>query len=79
MNWHERIARGIRHGGFTGKDKSLAANWVTCACGNQDPRIPRDDEHAPIDDQLDIKAQHVRRLAGIVLDAIIAALAQYVQ
>ena len=29
-----------------------AATWVTCACGKQDPRIPRDWVGAPIDEEL---------------------------
>lgn len=41
MNWHERINRTEQRGRFTEFDISLAASWVTCACGEQDTRIPR--------------------------------------
>ena len=27
--------------GFNGKHLELSGSWVTCACGKQDPRIPR--------------------------------------
>jgi len=41
MNWANRIKRAKANGGrFTAEDCKLANNWVTCACGEQDPRIP---------------------------------------
>jgi hypothetical protein len=40
-NWHERIQEAEERGGFTGGDYDLANSWTTCACGEQDPRIPR--------------------------------------
>ena len=36
-------------GGFTGKQQIIASQWTTCACGKQDPRIPRDDKGTPVD------------------------------
>jgi hypothetical protein len=30
---------------FTAEDEDLAASWVTCACGEQDPLVPRWDGH----------------------------------
>ena len=41
MNWFERIAAAQERGYFTALDKDLANDWVTCACGEQDPQIPR--------------------------------------
>lgn len=41
MNWQQRIDRAAERGSFDDADLDLAANWVTCACGEQDPRIPR--------------------------------------
>jgi len=54
MNWHDRIARAERAGGFSIDDRALAESWVTCACGEQDPRIPRceEDGFAPVDEKL---------------------------
>ena len=41
MTWHERLDAIEARGFPTDEDKQLAENWVTCACGEQDPRIPR--------------------------------------
>jgi len=41
MNWHKRIDAAEKRGRFTEDDKHRADNWVTCACGEQDKRIPR--------------------------------------
>lgn len=41
MNWHERISMARKRGEFTTSDRRLSGDWVTCACGEQDPRIPR--------------------------------------
>jgi len=63
-------------------DKRPFARVDRSAFGRDNPYqrvIHRAGQQAPIEDQLDVKVQHVRRLAGIVLDAIIAALTQYVQ
>ncbi len=40
-HWGKRIIKAERVGGFTFADKLDAHNWTTCACGKQDPRIPR--------------------------------------
>lgn len=39
--WSERIDEAEWRGAFTQEDRDLSAEWVTCACGQQDPRIPR--------------------------------------
>jgi hypothetical protein len=49
MNWHQRIDRSAVRGGFTELDVELARDWPTCACGEQDPRIPRDKKGQPRD------------------------------
>lgn len=41
MNWHQRIDEAEKQGGFSEEEQNLAQSWVTCACGQQDPRIPR--------------------------------------
>ena len=51
-NWHERIELARNSLGFHKADCFLAQHWVTCACGEQDSRIPRDGEKAPLDAQL---------------------------
>lgn len=57
MNWHQRIAAARERGTFLARDTKLAGDWATCACGEQDPRIPRyaalDDSPAPLDDELE--------------------------
>ncbi len=40
-HWGNRIVRAELRGKFTDKDREDARNWQTCACGKQDPRIPR--------------------------------------
>lgn len=54
MTWHERIERAKMFGGFTREDVDLSLNWTTCACGEQDPRIPRRKDGTPWDDDLTI-------------------------
>jgi hypothetical protein len=61
MNWHERIERArVNAGRFQSEDLELARSWTTCACGEQDPRIPRhshdDDwsEGEPLDVRLSV-------------------------
>ena len=52
------------------------------AFGWDDPQqsvINRPRQRAPIEHELGLKAQHIRRLPGIVLDAIVATLAQYIK
>lgn len=57
--WSDRIAEARQRGKFTADDVVLARSWVTCACGEQDQRIPRlkdtggvTDE--PVDDRLSV-------------------------
>lgn len=38
--------------GFTADQEEKAEDWQTCACGNQDPRIPRDSNGMPLDVRL---------------------------
>lgn len=52
MNWHERIKAARERGAFTEGDCKLAREWPTCACGEQDPRIPRNKSGSPKDDEL---------------------------
>ena len=53
MNWADRIALARDTGSFTDDDCTLAHDWVTCACGEQDPRIPRDNvERHPHDTEI---------------------------
>ena len=60
MTWHERIeqAKARRAAGlpkdewFTTDDKNRAGDYVTCACGEQDPRIPRMADGQPLDAEL---------------------------
>ena len=49
--WWQRIDQAEQEGGFTSEDIWMAADWVTCACGEQDSRIPRN-LGAPEDDVL---------------------------
>jgi hypothetical protein len=39
--WTERIEDAEIYGSFTLVDIKAAGTWVTCACGEQDTRIPR--------------------------------------
>jgi hypothetical protein len=41
MTWHERIHKARRRGKFTTRDRIDAKSWFSCACGEQDKRIPR--------------------------------------
>lgn len=52
MNWHERIDRAEKRKYFSKKDIDLALEWPTCACSEQDPRIPRTGDGQPLDDWL---------------------------
>lgn len=47
--WGKRIIKAEKRGEFTEGDVKKAGSWTTCACGKQDPRIPRDEEGAPCD------------------------------
>lgn len=52
MRWEERIDKAEARGYFTKEDFRLAASWVDCGCGEQDPRIPRAMDGQPIDRKL---------------------------
>jgi len=54
MNWSERIKAARISGEFTYIDRALAERWPTCACGEQDPRIPlkHDFNNQPKDQEL---------------------------
>lgn len=39
--WGKRIADAKKRGRFTQRDIAASSTWVTCACGQQDLRIPR--------------------------------------
>lgn len=41
LTWHQRIAEAKERDHFTKEDVALARKWPTCACGEQDPRVPR--------------------------------------
>jgi hypothetical protein len=43
------------------------------------PIIHRPGQRAAIEHQLGLEAQHVRRLAGVVFDAVVATLPQHLQ
>lgn len=45
--WGKRILAAEKRGKFTPEESALAKNWQTCACGEQDPRIPRQTEESP--------------------------------
>lgn len=40
-NWGKRILRAHAFGSFALEDYDRANAWITCACGELDPRIPR--------------------------------------
>lgn len=50
--WWEAIDAAEKRGGFTEEDVERAEGWVDCACGKQDPRIPRHHGLAPKDYRL---------------------------
>lgn len=43
---------------FTVEQSGRAGNWTTCACGNQDSRIPR---NRPCGDPIDWRLEHLGR------------------
>ena len=47
--WGDRIIKAEERGYFTLTDAKKAGSWTTCACGKQDPRIPRHDDGDPVD------------------------------
>lgn len=52
MTWAERIDAAEQRSAFSEQDRDLAAEWVTCACGEQDPRLPRLYGYVPKDMEL---------------------------
>ena len=50
--WGLRILAADKRGYATKKDKELAEEWPTCACGRLDLRIPRDEDGAPCNSML---------------------------
>lgn len=52
-NWWKRIAAAEKRGSFLDRDIEDSGEWVTCACGAQDPKIPRDLDGSPIDRKLE--------------------------
>lgn len=52
MDWITRIKEARERGEFTLRDRDLAENWPDCACGEQDPRIPRYEDGEPDDEIL---------------------------
>jgi len=57
-HWGKRIIKAEERGYFYVIDTREAQKWQTCACGKQDPRIPRRDSKyegrvgAPVDAEL---------------------------
>ena len=49
FSWWDEINRAERDRGFDDMDRHRAGTWTTCACGAQDPRIPRQGDGAPED------------------------------
>ena len=50
--WGKQILAADKRGYATKKDKELAEDWPTCACGKLDKRLPRDADGAPCDSML---------------------------
>lgn len=50
--WGQIITEAEKLGGFTLWDRKYANQWTTCACGKQDPRIPREGRGSPVDPTL---------------------------
>ena len=48
-HWGLRIQLAEERGYFTQQDRRDAGEWPTCACGKQDPRIPRFSNQRPRD------------------------------
>ncbi len=61
---------------FTESQKDKAENWVTCACGKQDPRIPREGDDAGRKNRLRVHADwepedaKLSRLGGYFADYV---------
>lgn len=50
--WGRRIVKAEERGAFNLADKRASGSWTTCACGKQDPLIPRGCFGAPNDSAL---------------------------
>lgn len=62
--WRKAILEAMRSGHFTDAQANKAEDWTTCACGEQDPRIPRlFESRAPEDSKL-------RRLGSVFSVAV---------
>lgn len=48
----ERFAEARKRGYFTAPENGKASEWTTCACGQQDGRIARNSDGAPVDRDL---------------------------
>jgi hypothetical protein len=69
MNWFDRIARAKHVGFFSDDDKNKADVWTTCACGEQDPKIPRlPGLLCPLD--FELRSLGTRLSRGVQSDAI---------
>ena len=51
-HWGQRIIAAEERGNFTLEDSYDSGDWTTCACGTQDPRIPRGVRGTPLDEVL---------------------------
>lgn len=51
-HWGRRIIAAEERGKFNSEDRNDSLKWTDCACGHQDPRIPRDCMGVPLDDGL---------------------------
>lgn len=58
-----RKQRGLQ--AFTPLQRARAAEWTTCACGEQDAKIPRYTNGVPVDDPLGILACDFSQAVGI--------------
>ena len=49
LYWHQAILAARQNGKFDLFDRFRASQWTTCACSQQDPRIPRKAGNRPED------------------------------
>lgn len=73
-HWGERIIAAEDRGYFSAEDVDKAMDWITCACGMSDPRIPKDECGAPEDILLD---KYGNYFSGWVEDGHFANAATY--
>lgn len=75
LDWWDRIRRAAHRGQFTSADLQRARNWTTCACGEQNPLIPRRELGVPVDDALaTLGADFALQVNADVLDGAAATL-----